>query len=76
VVRKLGKTFCVLPEKCLLELFLWREFVGRVLKDGKVTVPKRLRNLYSVSDGDYVRLSLVEVLKRNQAGEWVKKRVE
>jgi bifunctional DNA-binding transcriptional regulator/antitoxin component of YhaV-PrlF toxin-antitoxin module len=52
------------------------EFVARVLKDGKVTVPKRLRSLYCVSEGDYVRLGLVEVLKKNQAGEWVKRRVE
>jgi bifunctional DNA-binding transcriptional regulator/antitoxin component of YhaV-PrlF toxin-antitoxin module len=65
-----------LPEKCLLGVVFVEDFVGRVLKDGKVTVPKRLRSLCGVSDGDYVRLSLVEVLKRNQAGEWVKRRVE
>jgi bifunctional DNA-binding transcriptional regulator/antitoxin component of YhaV-PrlF toxin-antitoxin module len=56
--------------------FFLEEFVARVFKDGKVTVPKRLRSLYGISDGDYVRLGLVEVLKKNQADEWVKRRVE
>jgi len=35
--------------------------VVRVFKGGKVTVPKRLRELFGVEDGDYVRLALVEV---------------
>ena len=52
------------------------EFLARVLKDGKVTVPKRLRSLWGVGDGDYVRLVLVEVLKRNDVGVWEKRRVE
>ena len=30
----------------------------RVFKGGKVTVPKRLRELFGVEDGDYVRLAL------------------
>jgi|YelNatPaOPRAMG01_1025707.scaffolds.fasta_scaffold13457_9 hypothetical protein len=38
-------------------------FYGRVCDEGftgvKVTVPKRLRNLFDVKDGDYVRLALV-----------------
>ena len=47
-------------------------FVKRWVKEafgaglvGKVTVPKRLRELFDVKDEDYVRLALVEVLKRN-----------
>ena len=39
------------------------QFVARVFQGGKVTVPKRLRELVGVKDGDYVRLSLVEVIK-------------
>lgn len=50
--------------------------MARVFKDGKVTVPKRVRSICDVSDGDYVRLRLVEVLKRSESGEWIKKRVE
>jgi bifunctional DNA-binding transcriptional regulator/antitoxin component of YhaV-PrlF toxin-antitoxin module len=51
------------------------EFVVRVFKGGKVTVPKRLRDLFGVEDGDYVRLVLVEVLKRQGEG-WVRRKVE
>ncbi|MCJ7431736.1 hypothetical protein MUO83_11085 [Candidatus Bathyarchaeota archaeon] len=46
----------------------------RVFKGGKVTVPKRLRDIFDVGDGDYVRLALVEVLKKEDAG-WVRKKV-
>jgi bifunctional DNA-binding transcriptional regulator/antitoxin component of YhaV-PrlF toxin-antitoxin module len=41
-------------------------FVARVFGGGKVTVPKRVRELLDVVDGDYVRLSLVEVVKRKR----------
>jgi bifunctional DNA-binding transcriptional regulator/antitoxin component of YhaV-PrlF toxin-antitoxin module len=51
------------------------EFVVRVFKCGKVTVPKQLRDLWDVEDGDYVRLALVEVLKKGDEG-WVKRKVE
>jgi hypothetical protein len=68
-----------------LSFVVWKRFVGgvfveeflvRVLNDGKVTVPKRLRSLCGVGDGDYVRLALVEVLKRNDVGVWEKRRVK
>jgi len=51
------------------------EFVVRVFKGGKVTVPKRLRELFGVDDGDYVRLCLVEVMKRDSEGRWVRRKV-
>lgn len=38
-------------------------FVARVLQGGKVTVPKRVRELLGVEEGDYVRLVLVEVIE-------------
>jgi len=41
-------------------------FVARVFSGGKVTIPKRVRELLGVGDGDYVRLSLVEVVKRGK----------
>jgi bifunctional DNA-binding transcriptional regulator/antitoxin component of YhaV-PrlF toxin-antitoxin module len=41
------------------------EFVARVFAGGKVTVPKRLRELLGVEDGDYV----VWVLEQREA--WV-----
>ena len=52
------------------------EFVARVFKDGKITIPKHLRDLHGVTDGDYVRSALVEVLKKRDGGEWIKRRVE
>jgi len=41
-------------------------FVARVFGGGKVTIPRRVRELLDVVDGDYVRLSLVEVVKRKR----------
>jgi AbrB family looped-hinge helix DNA binding protein len=52
------------------------EFVAQVYRDGRVTLPKQLRKRFDIKDGDYVRLVLVEVLKKGDAGEWVKRRVE
>ncbi|MDH5483217.1 MAG: hypothetical protein OEY22_10150 [Candidatus Bathyarchaeota archaeon] len=49
--------------------------MARVFKGGKVTVPKRLRDLFGVEDGDYVRLVLVEVMKKGDGG-WVRRKVD
>ena len=49
--------------------------MARVFQGGKVTVPKRLRELLGVEDGDYVRLGVVEVMKR-EGGGWVRRRVK
>ncbi len=58
----------------LMFVVVMEEFVARVFKGGKVTVPKRLREIFGVADGDYVRLALVEVLKKEDAG-WARKKV-
>jgi AbrB family looped-hinge helix DNA binding protein len=42
--------------------FVLERFVAKVLQGGKVTIPKRLRELLGVEDGDYVRLDLVDVI--------------
>jgi len=47
------------------------EFVVHVFACGKVTVTRRLRVLFEIKDGDYVKLGLVEVLKRDEKGEWL-----
>ena len=47
------------------------KFAARVLKGGKVTIPKRLRELWEIEDGVYVRLGVVEVIKR-RGKQWVK----
>jgi AbrB family looped-hinge helix DNA binding protein len=38
-------------------------FVAKVLQGGKVTIPKRVRELLGVEEGDYVRLVLMEVIE-------------
>jgi len=58
----------------LLLVVVVEEFVARVFNGGKVTVPKRLRELLGVEDGDYVRLALVEVMKKTKDG-WVRRKV-
>jgi len=40
------------------------QFVVRVFQGGKVTIPKRVRELFGLCDGDYVRVAVVEVVKR------------
>jgi bifunctional DNA-binding transcriptional regulator/antitoxin component of YhaV-PrlF toxin-antitoxin module len=47
-------------------VILMEQFVVRVFQGGKVTIPKRVRELLEVEDGDYVRLGVVEVIKRNR----------
>ena len=48
----------------------------QVYANGRVTVPLQLRKRFDVKDGDYVRLVLVEVFRENDAGKWVKRKVE
>lgn len=38
------------------------EFVRRVYEKGKITIPKELRGLMGIEEGDYVRLKIVEVV--------------
>lgn len=58
----------------MLSVVAMEEFVVRVFKGGKVTVPKRLRELFSIEDGDYLKLGLVEVLKKEDE-RWVRRKV-
>ena len=39
-------------------------FMARVIGGGKVTIPVRIREVLGIRDGDYVRLELVEVLRK------------
>jgi len=41
-------------------------FVARVIADGKVTVPKRVRDVLRIEKGDYVRVTITEVIKKKQ----------
>lgn len=39
-------------------------FVARVLVGGKVTVPLLVRDVLRIEEGDYVRVAITEVIKR------------
>lgn len=39
------------------------EFIRKVYERGKVTIPKELRDLYGVRDGDLVKLRIVKVVQ-------------
>lgn len=39
------------------------EFVRRVYERGKITIPKELRDIYGVADGDMVKLKIVSVVR-------------
>jgi len=41
-------------------------FVARVIADGKVTVPRRVRELLRIEKGDYVRVTITEVIRKKQ----------
>jgi bifunctional DNA-binding transcriptional regulator/antitoxin component of YhaV-PrlF toxin-antitoxin module len=71
-----GKILTILLLLDELRLVWMEEFVALVLAGGKVTVPKQLRARFDVSDGCYVRLALLEVLKKGEGGVWVKRRVK
>ena len=57
----LRKGLCLVCGLGLVVVVLER-FVAKVLQGGKVTIPRRVRELLDVNDGDYVRLDLVEVI--------------
>lgn len=39
------------------------EFVRRSSENGRLTLPKEVRELYGIQEGDFVRLRLVEVIR-------------
>ena len=41
------------------------EFVAKVIKFGRVTIPSEIRELLSIDEGDYVVVSVEQVRKRN-----------
>lgn len=49
--------------------------MAKVFQGGTVTIPKRLRELLEIGEGDYVRLGILEVM-RKEGDEWVKEKIE
>ena len=39
------------------------EFVRRVYENSKVTIPKEIRELHGIEEGDFVKLQVVEVIR-------------
>jgi len=37
------------------------EFISKVISEGRVTIPKRIRELLGIREGDYIKLELIEV---------------
>lgn len=40
------------------------EFVRRVYEDGKITIPKEIRELHLIEPGDYVKVTITVVKKQ------------
>jgi len=43
-----------------------KTFVAKVIEAGRITIPKPLRELMGIEDGDFVELILVAVYKREK----------
>lgn len=39
------------------------EFVRKVYERGKITIPKELRDIYGVADGDMVKMKIIRVVR-------------
>lgn len=52
------------------------EFIRKVYERGKITIPKELRDLYGVHDGDLVKLRIVKVIQAMEEGRRVEREQE
>ena len=49
---------------CLIDKVMPMEFVAKVIKFGRVTIPQEIRELLSIDEGDYVVVEIEKVKKR------------
>lgn len=45
------------------------DFVRRVYENSKVTIPKEIRELHGIREGDFVKLHVVEVIRAPRGEE-------
>ncbi|WP_169743136.1 AbrB/MazE/SpoVT family DNA-binding domain-containing protein [Thermococcus guaymasensis] len=50
------------------------EIVGRVGANGRVVIPRDIRDLLNIEDGDFVRIVITEVIKVPKSAKTTKKR--
>lgn len=43
------------------------DFVRRVYENSKVTIPKEIRELHGIQEGDFVKFAIVEVIRAPRA---------
>ncbi|PKK81797.1 MAG: hypothetical protein CVT47_00545 [Thermoplasmata archaeon HGW-Thermoplasmata-2] len=44
-------------------------FIRRVYEKGKITIPKELRELHDIENGDFVKLQIVGVVEKDRASK-------
>ena len=50
------------------------EIVGRVSANGRIVIPKDIRDLLNIEDGDFVRIAIKEVIKVPKSAKTTKKK--
>jgi AbrB family looped-hinge helix DNA binding protein len=45
------------------------EFTRKVSENGKLTLPKEVRELQGIKEGDFVRVQILEVIRRAPDGD-------
>ncbi|WP_206206068.1 AbrB/MazE/SpoVT family DNA-binding domain-containing protein [Thermococcus sp. JdF3] len=50
------------------------EIVGRVSANGRIVIPKDIRDLLNIEDGDFVRITIKEVIKVPKSAKTSSKR--
>ena len=50
------------------------EIVGRVGANGRVVIPRDIRDLLNIEDGDFVRIVITEVIKVPKSAKTTKKK--
>jgi len=47
------------------------EFIAEVFHNGKITIPRTIREILDIKDGDYVRIAVIEIVNKKKEEEEV-----